>query len=236
MSSPIFLSFEGCEGSGKTTQAELLFKRLWATDIQAILVHEPGTTPLGRHLRNYLKSLQPLSREAELLLFEAARAELVNTQIKPNLHKGLTVISDRYAASSIAYQGYGRKIDLDIIRRLNSFATQGINPNRTILLDLDPAEGLRRVGSPQLVMPLALQEETEPVREDIEGHRRFEDQPLQFHKKIRDGYLSLAKEDPEHWVILDATLSEEEISRKVWSHVLETLELAPPVWEKERPL
>ncbi len=221
---PLFISVEGGEGTGKSTQAEILHRRLWSHDIQAALVHEPGTTALGTYLRNYVKGKQPLSKEAELLLFEAARAELVLEEIKPNLRNGLTVIADRFEASSIAYQGYGRKIDLDVIGRLNEFATQGENPDTTFLLDLDPAEGLRRVGSPQLALQLESNKENSEPRLDIEGHRRFEDQPLNFHKRVRNGFLTIAKEDPDRWIIIDAARPVEAISEEIWNHVFERLE------------
>jgi dTMP kinase len=224
----LFISIEGGEGTGKSTQAEILHRRLWSNDIQAALVHEPGTTSLGTYLRNYLKGKQPLSKEAELLLFEAARAQLVIEEIKTSLESGMTVIADRFEASSTAYQGYGRRIDLDVISRLNEFATQGINPHTTFLLDLDPAEGLRRVGNPQLSLQFELDEEKISPRLDIEGHRRFEDQPLNFHTRVRNGFLTLAREDPDRWIVLDATKSVEDISDEIWTHVLERLELPKP--------
>lgn len=227
MSGAIFVCFEGVEGSGKTSQAELLHARLWAEGIQATLVREPGSTPLGRHLRDYLKSRQPLSKEAELLLFEAARAELVHSEIRPSLAKGLTVIADRFGASSLAYQGYGRKIDLAVIEYLNRFATQGLDPAITFLLDLDPAAGLRRVGEPQMVLPLYPDSTAQPVRPDVAGHRRFEDQPLAFHQRIRQGYLALARANQEGWVIIDAALPSSEIEVEVWDHVSRRLGRLP---------
>ena len=224
MPGPLFISIEGGEGTGKSTQAEILHKRLWSHDIQAALVHEPGTTALGTYLRNYLKGKKPLSKEAELLLFEAARAELVTEEIKSGLSNGFTIIADRFEASSIAYQGYGRQIDLDVISRLNEFATQGVKPDTTFLLDLEPAEGLRRVGTPQLALQLETNVENNGPRLDIEGQRRFEDQPLNFHKRIRNGFLTIAKEDPNRWIIIDAARSVELISEEIWAHVFERLE------------
>lgn len=225
MLGPIFISIEGGEGAGKTTQARFLQERLWDSGTQTILAHEPGTTPLGQYLRAYLKSKQPLSIEAELLLFEAARAQLVVDTIKPSLDKGMTVITDRFEASSVAYQGYGRRIDLDVIHRLNTFATHGVVPDTTFLLDIDPAEGLRRVGNPQLSLPLEPTNNPGPGRKDIEGHRRFEEAPLTFHTRVRKGFLELARNQPERWIVIDASQPEQQIQDEIWQHVLERLEI-----------
>ena len=225
MPGPIFISIEGGEGAGKSTQVDALHQRLWNAGIKANKVHEPGSTPLGWYLRDYLMSKRPLSKEAELLLFEAARTELVINEIKPQLAGGFTIIADRFEASTVAYQGYGRRIDLDVINRLNSFATQGVFPDLSFLLDLDPAEGLRRVGHPQLTLPLEPDENRQPGRQDIEGQRRFEDQPLQFHTRVRKGFLDVATESPERWVVVDASRSAEEISEEIWRHVVERLEI-----------
>jgi dTMP kinase len=218
------VSLEGGEGAGKSTQAKLLHDRLWDYGKQATLVHEPGTTPLGQYLRSYLLSKQPLSREAELLLFEAARAQLVNDAIRPSMAKGMTVIADRFDASTFAYQGFGRKIDLEVIDRLNTFATQGISPDVTFLLDIEPAEGLRRVGNPQLSLALEPMDYQGPGRLDVAGHRRFEEAPLTFHNRVRKGFLKLAQERPERWVIIDASQPEEITRAQIWRHVLERLD------------
>ena len=145
MADGLFIVFEGGEGSGKSTQAERLYRRL-SEERSALLVREPGTTPLGLHLRDYLKSGRPLTPESELLLFAAARAQLVADQIRPSLERGITVISDRFSGSTVAYQGYGRAGRRDVIDYLNNYATSGLNPDVTYLLDIDPEEGLHRVG------------------------------------------------------------------------------------------
>ncbi len=221
---PLFVSFEGGEGTGKSTQAQLLHDRLWEAGERATLVREPGSTPLGEHLRSYLKSSQPLTGKAELLLFAAARAELVNQRIESSLADGFHVIADRFEASTIAYQGYGRKVDLDVIGYLNLFATGGCAPDVTFLLDLEPAEGLRRVGIPQLALDLDGQE---PMpREDIAGERRFEDEALGFHRRVRRGFLALAKKSPGRWTIIDAVESPERIAEKVWATVAARLDPA----------
>ena len=233
---PIFISFEGCEGSGKSTQTKLLYDRMWSSDIQADLVREPGTTPLGHHLRDYLKSKKPLQKEAELLLFEAARAELVLTRVLPSLRNGFNVIADRFEASSIAYQGYGKGIDLEVIKKINKYATQDVEPDVTFFLDIDPAEGLRRVGEPQLGLAFEASESDEAGREDIAGHRRFEDEPIDFHERVRKGFLDLAWESPKRWLVIDASLSAEHISQEIWHHVLMRMESPYRNWAKVQPL
>ena len=236
MPGSLFVSFEGCEGSGKSTQAKILHERLWEDGIKAALVREPGTTPLGWYLRDYLKSKQPLSKEAELLLFEAARAELVVTRIKPNLSDGFVVVADRFEASSIAYQGYGKHIDLDVIGRINAFATDGIEPDVTFFLDIDPAEGLRRALGPQLALPLEPTESEALGRQDAQGQRRFEDEPLEFHKRVRSGFLSQASENPLRWIVINAAQPVEQISEEIWRLVTERRESLRHTQAKVQPL
>ena len=220
---PLFISFEGGEGCGKSTQASLLHSRLWARDIPATLIHKPGSTPLGDHLREYLVRKPRLSEKAELLLFEAARAEVVAREVLPSLDEGLSVVADRFEASTIAYQGWGRKIDISIIESLNSFATGDRYPDLTFLLDLDPEKALKRIGEPQLAFEFDQEDDSEVGRLDEAGARRFEDQPLSFHKRIRRGFLSQAKGNPKRWVIIDAELTLEAISETVWKHVTDRL-------------
>jgi dTMP kinase len=221
----LFVSFEGGEGSGKSTQATGLRDKLLKEGILASLVHEPGSTPLGWHLREYLKSNQPLCKEAELLLFEAARAELVTSKIRSALNNGYVVIADRFEASSIAYQGYGRMIDLEIINDLNEFATQGLKPDVTFLLDLEPAEGLRRL-NPQLRLDLELNGGGEVGRQERQDQRKFEEEPLKFHERVRRGYLALARDGPGRWVTIDASRSEAAIGQEIWRHVSRRLEIS----------
>ncbi len=225
MATPLFVSFEGGEGSGKSTQTRRLHDKLWDAGMRATLVHEPGTTPLGEYLRTYLKSSQPLTSEAELLLFEAARAELVSQRIEPSLADGFHVIADRFAASTVAYQGYGRRLDPEVIAYLNQFATGGRTPDLTFLLDLEPAEGLRRVGSPQLSLDLEVGVQPALPREDVEGQRRFEEEGLGFHRRVRRGFLELAGADEERWAVIDATMPEEKVARQVWERVSSKLKL-----------
>ncbi len=218
MATGLFIVFEGGEGSGKSTQAERLYRRLSAARLPVLLVHEPGATPLGLYLRDYLKSKQPLAPQAELLLFEAARAQLVTDQIRPALERGMAVIADRFFASTIAYQGYGRRMSKAIIDYLNDYATGGLQPDITFLLDIDPEAGLLRVGKPQLQLALEPDSQNAAGRADVEGHRRFEDQPLAFHNRVRRGYLDLARSG-EGWRILEAHLNQDYLAGQIWDAV-----------------
>ena len=206
----LFVAFEGGEGSGKTTQAQMLRDSLAALGYTVIFVHEPGTTILGHYLRSYLKSKQPISLRAELLLFEAARAQLVTDEIKPALARGYTVVADRYSASSLAYQGYGRRIDIGDVSTLNDFATGGVAPDLTFLLDLPPQQALHRV-NPQMALDLH-ESQSQPSRADDPGQRRFEELPAAFHQRVRNGYLQIAGQHPNSWLTIDANLSQEEIA------------------------
>lgn len=196
----LFIVFEGGEGAGKTTQAELLYARVQQQGCAVRLLSEPGTTLLGGYLRAYLKSKRPLTREAELLLFEAARAQLVSEIIRPELAQGAVIICDRFTASTVAYQGYGRGLDPAVAEEFNGFATGGLQPDLTFLLDIDPADGLGRVGGLQL--PLLAEEDEDgpppPSRFDGPETRRFEDQPLLFHHRVRQGYLKQAAARPDN--------------------------------------
>ena len=221
----MFISFEGGEGAGKTTQAGLLHSRLCDLEIPCDLVREPGGTTLGEYLRNYLKSDQPLTPEAELLLFEAARVELVANRIHPALNAGKTVIADRFSDSTVAYQGYGRGIDLGVITPLNGFATLGLSPDLVFLLDVAPEVGLRRTVGHQMAFWEDAAGQLAPLNRNNEG-RRFEDLELAFHHKVQKGFLAQAKASPERWVVIDGARPVEEVSGEVWRHVRQRLGLA----------
>lgn len=223
MARGFFVSLEGGEGAGKSTQAEALARRLGKAQIPTTLVREPGTTVLGTYLRDYLKSTRPISRESELLLFEAARAQLVSEIIRPSLERGMVVVSDRFEASSVAYQGYGRRIAVDAVHRLNEFAVQGTLPDLTLLLDISPEEGLRRTGNPQLALNLDSSGESGPTRQDTAGTRRFEEQPLGFHTRVREGFLRQARDNPERWVVVDASRSRNDVHDEIWRNVADRL-------------
>ena len=198
-----FIVFEGGDGSGKSTQARSLLRRLRNRGIKALRTREPGGTPLGQSLRRLLKSGEPMAPISELMLFEAARAQLVQQVIRPFLDQGGVVIADRFTSSTVAYQGYGRGLDRDLIDRLNREATGGLEPDLTVLLDLPVEMALARKGG-----------ETGAGKEDT-----FDHAPVDFHRKIRRGYSALAASDPGGWLVLDGLLPPEELSREVWAKV-----------------
>jgi len=197
----LFITFEGAEGCGKSTQARALWQRLVRRGIPAVLTYEPGGTALGNRLRYVLKRrLQDkISAQAELFLFAACRIQLVNEVIRPGLEQGKVVICDRFADSTIACQGYGRGLNLETIEEINELATEGIKPHLTVLLDIPARKGLSRKPSKM--------------------NDRFEAENIAFHKKVRDGYLKLASEEPERWLGIDGTLPQAEIGRIVWDRV-----------------
>jgi len=194
----LFITFEGGEGCGKSVQARALYRRLSKLAIPAILTHEPGSTPFGSKLGRWLKWAQDkdISPLTELLLFNASRAQLVNEVIQPNLEAGKVVICDRYADSTTAYQSYGRGLDLEMVKAVNNAATQGLKPDLTVLLDISAEEGLARIKA---------------RRRD-----RFEQEELAFHQRVSDGYLKLAADAPQRWLVIDATQSKEKIEEIIW--------------------
>ena len=215
----LFISFEGGEGSGKTTQAELLHDRLTAGGHRTLAVREPGGTELGDYLRTWLKATRkPLTEAAELFLFTAARSELVRRVIRPALQSGTTVIADRYADSTTAYQGYGRRLPLRSVHSANKLATDGLWPHLAILLDAPLELVLRRVR----LQPSLFDRQDRPeakARIDEGVSRRFEEADLGFHRRVRDGYLKLAAQDPQRWAVLDASQPPETVADLVWRRV-----------------
>ncbi|MFC2049861.1 dTMP kinase [Chloroflexota bacterium] len=202
----LFITFEGSEGCGKSTQAKALWRKLHRLGIPAVLTHEPGGTALGNQLRRILKKGQQdkISPPAELFLFAACRTQLVTEVIRPNLQQGKVVICDRFADSTTVYQGYGRGLDLETIRKINDLATQGIKPNLTIWLDIPTQKGLGR--------------------KQYSTNDRFESEDIAFHDKIRNGYLKLAAEEPERWLVTDATLPRARIGKIIWDKVNQLLQ------------
>ena len=186
-------------------------------------VHEPGTTELGWHIRDILKRGLPgesvISAEAELLLFSAARAQLVLAALRPLLDRTDTVVvADRYVDSTTAYQGYGRGIPMEQVEVVNALATQGIMPDLTFLLDLPPVNGLTRIGNLQLGFRFddsVLHADEARANEGA----RFEDEPLEFHERVRRGYRELASNEPERFCLIDASLPQSRISEMVWEEV-----------------
>ncbi|HAA95682.1 MAG TPA: dTMP kinase, partial [Dehalococcoidia bacterium] len=177
-----FIVFEGGDGSGKSTQVRSLLRRMRRRGIKVMQTHEPGGTPLGQSLRRLLKSGDPMTPTSELMLFEAARAQLVQDVIRPFLAQGGVVIADRFTSSTLTYQGYGRGLDRELIERLNREATGGLEPDLTVLLDLPVEAALARKNG---------------GRAD-----NFDDAPVDFHRRIRRGYSALAAADPEGWLVL----------------------------------
>jgi dTMP kinase len=211
----LFVSLEGGDGSGKSTQADLLRKRFEEAGVDCLFVREPGSTPLGTYLREWLKRERSgdddMSPVAELFLFEAARAELVQKVIRPALDDGNVVVTDRYIDSSVAYQGYGRGLSVDMIRQVNEAATGGLVPGLTFLLDCLPEQALARTG--------VVKATNEASRLDAPGTRRFEQESLEFHRRVRDGYRQIAEREPDRWHIIDATQTPEEISAVIWTTI-----------------
>ena len=202
----LFISLEGCEGAGKTIQADLLKTRLVEAGYSVDLIREPGTTKLGHYLRNWLKdeNREKLWPEGELFLFAAARSSVVRERIRPFL-KGsrAVVIADRYIDSTTAYQGYGRRISLGDIEVVNQRATGGLYPDITVLLDVPVADGLRRAGSAQFELEMGQLAES-ARRTGVEGTHRFEEESVEFHERVRRGYRKIADQDPERIVVVDA--------------------------------
>lgn len=204
----LFVSFEGIDGSGKSTQAHALYHRMTQQGIPAVSVREPGSTPLGEHLRAYLKSEQPLSPMAELFMFEAARAELLDKIILPALKAGTTVIADRYIDSTIAYQGAGRGLDIPSIRQVNNLATGGLTTDLTFFLASEPRKALRR---------------------STDRTNRFETQDLTFYERVTREYSREAAADPHRVHAIDASLKKEQIAEQIWgitSQKMKAIELA----------
>jgi dTMP kinase len=182
----VFITLEGPEGAGKTTQVKLLSKQLDILAVPHVITRDPGGTPLGKQIRRILLNPEnPVQPVTELLLYQADRAQHIAEVIKPSLEAGKLVICDRFTDSTMAYQGYGRGIDFGLIRELNQIATGGLTPDLTILFDIESSDGLARLHPG--------------------GHDRLEREALEFHLKVRKGYLELAQAEPERWKILDAT-------------------------------
>jgi len=197
----LFIVFEGEEGSGKSLQSKLLYDRIRDLKIPSILVHEPGGTPLGEEISRILKSNKDLEIGplAELLLFNASRSQLVSRVIRPALDKGQIVVCDRFTASTIVYQGYGRGLEPELIECMNDASTGGLTPDIAFLLDMPVEKGL--------------------ARKAAEGLDRFEREQAVFHERVRQGYLALAAAEPERWCVIDADQEKDVISEAVWRRV-----------------
>ena len=205
MSNGFFVTFEGPEGSGKSTQVQKLARELSIRSIPCLFTREPGGTSIADRIRSILlsNSTKELSSRAELLMLEAARADHVDKVIKPALKEGKLVICDRFTDSSVAYQGGGRGIDEDFIASLNEFATGGLEPKLTLIFDIEPEEGLRRAG-----------------RQGALQLDRLESEALDFHRRVRSSYIRLAQNRPDRYYLIDASCSVDEVAQKVLSTIL----------------
>ncbi len=198
----LFITLEGPDGSGKTRQAALLAKRLRTLGHDVLLTREPGGTEIGEQIRQVLMSLDNtlMDPRTEFLLFSASRAQHVSERIRPHLKHGGIVVCDRYFDASLAYQGYGHRLDLDALRTITSFATQELTPDLTLLLDLPVEQGLQR-------------------REQDGNWNRLDDYDLEFHRRVRQGYLALAKSQPERWIVIDGLRDVEQIHAEIQKNV-----------------
>jgi len=205
----LFITFEGPEGGGKTTQSRLLAEWLRERGADVIHTREPGGTPVGDRIRAILldKRVTDLSPEAEVLLFSASRAQLVRQVIRPQLERGGIVVCDRYADSTYAYQGFGRGLSMSSLRAVTTFATGGLEPDLTFLLDLPVGEGLQRKW----------------VGDNGAEWNRFESEEVAYQERVRQGYLELAATSPERWVVLDARQSADTLQFQIRSAVAERL-------------
>lgn len=205
----MFITLEGPEGSGKTSQMPRLAKFLRSKGYEVITTREPGGTPISDQVRDILISMKNTGMEprTEILLFLAARAQLVEELIKPALQSGKIVLCDRYGDSTLAYQGYGHKLDLDTLKRMLAFATDGLKPDLTIYLDLDVETGLQR-----------------KIKKD--EWNRLDAYEVAFHQRVRNGYHQLLAEEPQRWVLIDASQSMADVQKQMRTIVMERLTIS----------
>jgi dTMP kinase len=203
----MFITFEGPDGGGKTLQLARLVEYLEVNNYPVLATREPGGTSIGEQIREVLHSLEntKMHPRTELLLYQASRAQHVEQVILPNLEQGIFVLCDRYADSTLAYQGYGHQMDLEQLGSLIDFATGGLKPDLTLLLDIDAAEGLKR-------------------REEGGDWNRLDAYDLEFHQRVRQGYYELAKKEPQRWVKIDAAKPPEEVHRDIRQVVMRRLD------------
>jgi dTMP kinase len=204
----VLIAFEGGEGSGKSTQAERLAEWLRQRAVKVTVTHEPGATDFGARLRTILLDSAAdaeLTSRAEALLFAADRAQHVDAVIRPALDRGEVVITDRYVDSSLAYQGAGRALPLEDVRRLSRWATGGLEPDLTVLLDVDPELGLDR------------------ARSRVAAQDRLEKESLDFHNRVRRGFRALAEAAPERYAVIDTSRHPDVVAAVVRAAVLKRI-------------
>lgn len=203
----MFITFEGPEGSGKSTQLPRLAQFLEDSGLQVVKTREPGGTKIGDQIREVLVRMDntELHPRTEILLFLAARAQLVEELIIPSLQQGKIILCDRYGDSTLAYQGYGHGLDLETLKAMLQFATGGLKPDLTILLDVDVLTGLKR----------------KKIKEEWNRLDAFE---LSFHERVRAGYKILAEQEPERWKIVDATQDPDQVQMEIRALVLDAID------------
>ena len=196
----LFITVEGPEGAGKTTHARRLYET-FRPEMRLVLTREPGGTPVGEAVRTLLldERYRGMQRETEMLLFAASRAQFVAEIVLPNLEAGVSVLSERFVDASLAYQGYGRGLPVEMVRRVNEIATRGVRPDLTLLLDIDPIAGLARARN-------AGGKDAPAGRGD-----RLEQEDLAFHERVRAGFLELAREEASRFVVIDASRPRDDV-------------------------
>jgi dTMP kinase len=202
-----FITFEGPDGSGKTTQLQILHRYLLRAGYPVLLVREPGGTDIGDQVRTVLHDTRNVSMlpNAEVLLYSASRAQLVGQIIRPALEAGSVVLCDRYAEATMAYQGYGHGLDLGLLKAITAFATGGLRPDLIVYLDIEIGEGLRRKKS--------------SFQAGQGEWNRMDQKEMDFHQRARAGYLQMAAAEPERWFVLDATRSIASLQRSIRQRV-----------------
>lgn len=193
----MLVTFEGPEGAGKSSLVTALAIELETIGHRVVQTREPGATAFGVEVRRLLLEGDDLPAETELFLFLADRSNHVRQIVRPALREGKIVLCDRYADSTLVYQGYGRGLDLEFLRRANDFATCGLRPDLTLLFDLDPELGLAR----------------------LESKDRLDREPLEFHRRIRQGFLAEARLDPSRWVVVDASALPDQVLSQAWKAI-----------------
>jgi dTMP kinase len=207
-----FITFEGPEGSGKSTQIRLLAEKLEGQGIEVLCTREPGGTATGEQIRNLLQheaAGEPLAERAELLLFTASRAQLMDRVILPAVERGGWVLCDRFIDSTMAYQGFARGMDIATLDAINDFAIYERKPDLTLLLDLDTEAGFGRL--------------EERYSDSEESHDRFEREAREFHHRVRDGYHKLARREPARFRVIDGHRAIDAVEADIWSAVKEAL-------------
>jgi dTMP kinase len=207
----MFITFEGPDGSGKTTQLQSLNGYLVKAGYPILLLREPGGTVIGDQIRQVLHdpSNSAMDPRAEVLLYSASRAQLTGEVILPALQSGKVVLCDRFADSTMAYQGYGHRFDLEKLKAITAFATRGIRPDLIIYLDLEAEEGLRR--------------KRRSFQAGQGEWNRMDQKEVEFHRRAREGYLTMAADEPERWFVLDAMLPIDVLQRSIRKRVKELL-------------